>query len=219
MKKRKSCMKDIELFSGLSDTDKELIPKLARSKIIKKGETLFEEGSPCNSIYLICSGKIALIKYTEDGKKVILDIVGENSILGEATIFEDMSNTFFAVAIEDVFCCICHKEDFIILLSNAEIAVKMVSYYVSKLNSYTENIYNFAYKDVKDRVLSMLTNLANKYGEERDDGLALDFYLSHEDISNMAGASRVMVTNVISDLKSDNLISIDRRRYVIHKKV
>lgn len=218
MKSKISCMKDIELFSGLSEAEKEMIPKLARPRTVKKGEMLYEEGSPCDSIYLICTGKIALIKYTEDGKKIILDIVGEGCILGDATIFENMMNTFFAVAMEETFCCVCHKEDFITLLNNPEIAMKIIAYYVSKLNNYTESLCNFAFKDVKDRVFSILVNLADKYGESRIDGLALDFYLSHEDISNMAGASRVMVTKVINDLKIENLISLDGRRYVVHKK-
>jgi len=211
------CMKEIELFSGLSDNEKEMIPKLAKSKIIKKDETLFNEGSPCDSIYLICSGKIALTKYTEDGKKIILDIVGEGCILGETTIFDDMQNTFYAVAMEEVFCCVCHKDDFLTLLGNPLIAVKIIAYFINKLNSYTERLAIFTYKDVKNRVFSLLSNLADKYSVARPDGQILDFYLSHEDISNMAGASRVMVTNVINDLKSENLIGLEGRRYIVKK--
>jgi CRP/FNR family transcriptional regulator len=211
-------MNELELFSGLNDAEKKQIPKLARPRTYKKGQIVFEEGSPCDRIFLICSGKISLTKYLENGREITLDIIGEGYILGEAAIFENTHNTFHAIALEDSFCCICHGEDFLELLKKSEISMKIIAYFIKKLNSYTENYYNFAFNDVKQRVLGILTNLANRYGETHKNGTAIDFYLSHEDISNMVNASRVMVTHVINRLKAENAISLSERRYVVHKK-
>ena len=45
------CMKDLEIFQKLNESEKAQIPKLARGKQYKKGELIFSEGDPADTIY------------------------------------------------------------------------------------------------------------------------------------------------------------------------
>ncbi|SNS98029.1 transcriptional regulator, Crp/Fnr family [Anaerovirgula multivorans] len=215
MKKSIKCMKDMDLFQALDDIEKQKIVKLAQGRSYLKGEIVFSEGEKSDTIYLIRSGRILLFKVSEEGKKIILDILEEGDIIGENTIFDDMCHTFSAKAIEDAFVCRCFKSDFSKLLINPDISIKIIKSLTDKLNNYTDTMANMAFCDVKNRVLNTLIRLGRKYGSITPEGIKLDIYLSHEDIAHLINASRVMVTNTIKALRKEGKIFVSKRHYII----
>lgn len=215
MKRNIKCMKDMDLFQALDDIEKQKIIKLAQGKSYLKGEIVFSEGEKSDTIYLIRSGRILLYKVSEEGKKIILDILEEGDIIGENTIFDDICHTFSAKAIEDTFICRCFKSDFSKLLVNPDISIKIIKSLTDKLNNYTDTMVNMAFYDVKNRVLATLIRLGKKYGSITPEGMKLDIYLSHEDIAHLTNASRVMVTNTIKVLREEGKIFVYKRHYII----
>lgn len=215
MKEKIKCMKDLELFKGLNEYDKENISKLARAKVYSKGEIIFNEGDSADKIYLVRSGKIILYKVSEDGKEIILDILEEGDIIGENTIFENMVHTFGAKAIDKTFICSCSQDDFISLLSNIDISLKIIKSLTEKLNNNTQTMADLVFFDVKNRVLSILSRLGKKHGNETEEGIKLNIPLSHQDIANLVNASRVMVTNSINALRNEGKLDVDKKYFII----
>lgn len=217
MKKDIYCMKDLEIFSPLSEEEKNHITRLARGKLYKKGEFLFQDGDEADTIYLIRSGHILLSKTSDDGKQFSIDILGNGGIIGENTIFEEICYTFDAVSLENSYVCRCFKKDFLELLKNPQISMKIMKTMTDKVNIYTDTISSIAFYDVKNRVYKTLERISGRYGLQTEDGVLLDIFLSHEDIAHLSNASRVMVTNAISDLKKEGKISTKERHYIIRK--
>ncbi|KZL91898.1 Crp/Fnr family transcriptional regulator [Clostridium magnum] len=218
MKKKIKCMKDLDLFKPLNDIEKQKVVKLAHSRHFSKGEIIFNEGEPADAIYLLRSGKILLFKISREGKEISLDILNEGDILGENTIFDDIDHTFSARALEETFICSCQKVDFPKLLSNPEISIKIIKSLTDKLNTYTDSMANIALCDVKNRIMNTLIRLSKKYGVETPSGIQLKILLTHEDIAHLVNASRVMVTNMIKELKNEGKITIINRYYVIREE-
>ncbi|MBV7275956.1 Crp/Fnr family transcriptional regulator [Clostridium sp. PL3] len=218
MKKKIKCMKDLDLFQPLDDIEKQKIVKLAHSREFSKGEIIFNEGEPADAIYLLRSGKILLFKISSEGKEISLDILNEGDILGENTIFDDIEHTFSARALEETFICSCQKVDFPKLLSNPEISIKLIKSLTNKLNTYTDSMANIALYNVKNRIMNTLIRLSKRYGVETPSGIQLEILLSHEDIAHLVNASRVMVTNMIKELKNEGKIIIVNRHYVIKEE-
>ncbi len=215
-KKPFRCMKDLELFDSLSEQDKSKIVELTRSKYYKRGEMLFCEGDPLNSIYLICFGQVWLTKTSEAGKEIILDILDPGDIMGENTFLEDLECNINARAEQDTMICVCDTNDFYELLKNPDIAVKLIKRLSGKINQYSNNIADLSFYDVRERVLNLLVRLSEKYGEEREKGSFINLYISHDEIAQMVNASRVMVTNVIKTLREDGYIEVIDRKFLLH---
>lgn len=209
------CMKDLELFQKLNPSEKAEIIKLARGKQYKKGELIFAEGDLADTIYLVKAGKVLLYKISEEGKALSLNILQENDIFGENTILEDNCQTMHAKALEDVFVCTCTQKDFLSLLINPSVAFKVISYLSEKLNNYTQQAAVMAFQDVKGRVFSTLTRLAKDHGELTPEGLRINMVLSHQELANLVNASRVMVTNVLNDLKHEGVIGVSQRMFYL----
>ena len=65
------------------------------------GETLFDEGDPAGSAYLIESGQIAIYA-NDDGQPVLLSQLGPGAILGEMAVIDEAPRTASARAVTDV---------------------------------------------------------------------------------------------------------------------
>lgn len=211
----KHCMKDLSLFSSLSDDEREQIGILALKRTYKKQETIFRQGMEADSIYLIKSGRVRLYKISEDGKELTLDYLQAEDFFGEVTFFENTAHSLNAEAVEDTFVCSCTKELFMKLLNNPQTALKIVQYLGKKMNEYTENMSRAAFMDVKGRVLGVLEKLAENYGKQDCNGTTIAFDLTHQDIGCLVNASRVMITNVLSELRKEKVVQIIGQRITL----
>ncbi|WP_432661995.1 Crp/Fnr family transcriptional regulator [Wukongibacter baidiensis] len=218
MKKQIKCMKDLKIFDCLNDDEKKEVVRLARPRFFKKGESFFAEGSPCDAIYFIRTGRVLLYKISENGKEVGLDILQQDDIFGENTILEDVYHTFSAKALEDTFACICLRSDFFKLLNKPDIALKVIQDLTTKLNSYTEQMANLAFNDVRGRILNILRRLVRKHGQITSEGIKININLSHQDIANLVNASRVMVSNVLKNLRNEGKIIINQKNFFLIDK-
>lgn len=212
------CMKDLDIFSALSPAEREQIGNLALKRTYRKQESIFMQGTEADTIYLIKTGRVRLYKVSEEGKEFTLDFLKAEDIFGEVTFFENAVHTMNAVAMEDTFVCSCTRELFVKLLNNPETALKIVQYLGKKMNDYTENMTRSAFQDVRGRVLGVLCKLAGSYGKQTETGFTLVLELTHQDIGSLVNASRVMVTNVLSELRKEKLVHIDGQRITLSQE-
>ena len=212
-------MKELALFATLNFVEREKIGVLAGKKVYRKNEMLFRDGESAHTIYLIKYGRVRLFKVSESGKEITLDILKEDDILGENTFFEENAHhTMNAQAMEDTFICSCNKEHFAILLQNPQTALKIIQLLGGKLNNYTDKVASIAFQDVKGRISVMLLRLADEYGKPSPKGTIIDINLTHQDIASLVNASRVMVTNVLGDLKQEGAIATRGHQLVLLSK-
>jgi len=77
---------------------------------IREGEVLFREGDSADSIFLIVSGEINIIKKKLLGKTKSY-IYNENTFLGQEDFLEEMSRTSIAVALRDSYLISLSKDE------------------------------------------------------------------------------------------------------------
>lgn len=76
----------------------------------------------------------------------------------------------------------------------------------------TGNVKSFALLDVAGRLARTLTELAVPHA----DGFVVEQRVTHQELANMVGSSREMVTRALKDLVRHGYISIERRHIVVH---
>ena len=87
-------MKDIlgrsNLFKGLSDAELEKLLPLCREEVYEAGTTIFSEGSLCDTMYIVKSGKVALeinLHISRAGEEsATIDIVTRGGFLGYSAL-------------------------------------------------------------------------------------------------------------------------------------
>jgi CRP/FNR family transcriptional regulator len=57
--------------------------------------------------------------------------------------------------------------------------------------------------------------LAEDFGREIEEGTVIDLVLTHQEIANLIGSSRVTVTKLINKFIDDGMITIKKRKIII----
>lgn len=139
-------------------------------RTFQPGEVLFREDEPGNTMFVIQSGSVRITKSTRDGTKT-LAILGPGEFFGEMAILNAKPRTATAEAESAVRVLEIDAKTFgQMVVSNAEIAVRMITKLARRLDSANALIEVLMHRDPKARVILGLCRQAELIGEQRDDG-------------------------------------------------
>lgn len=119
---------ELSFFPFLEEKDLSGVPCFFERREVKAGELLFHEGDPCDYLAYIIKGSLEIKKQTEfQGRKFILGIYGEGSIVGELCILDAVPRAVTAVAKEDTTLVVLTREQLDQMLSQCpELGVKFL---------------------------------------------------------------------------------------------
>ncbi len=104
-------LRNIPLFGGVEPDKLKLLAFASDRIFFKRGQTLFSEGGPATSGYVILSGDVDVYELVDGGIVRTCD-VEQYSIIGYLALFSDDPRTTTAVAIDDVKALQITRESF-----------------------------------------------------------------------------------------------------------
>jgi CRP-like cAMP-binding protein len=189
------------------------------SKIIhfKKGHLMCGIGDLCDYIYIVKEGIIKVFLLTSEGKESILAIRHPGNIIGLTAIFGWPRRVSYVAALSNVDVLKVRTNDIRNMILNdiklSEFIIKMLC---DRLHHSRRLIYNLSAKDVRDRLISLMIDLTNECGIQKDDGILINLELTHEQISQMIATSRQSVTVILNDLERKKIIKNAQKKITIH---
>jgi len=208
MSKCEQCI--VRQLNSLKSLNKEELVRISAcktSRIIKKGEVLFEEGDHINGVFCISDGICKVSKMSSNGRDQIIHLVHKGDILGERSLINDEVANLKATAINDMEVCFIPREEIIRdLARNSEFSMNVLKDLASSLKSADNVIVDMAQKTVKQRLAEMLINLEEKFGHDLNN--ILNIHLSREDIANIIGTATESAIRLLSEFKKEGVISL-----------
>jgi CRP/FNR family transcriptional regulator len=182
-----------------------------------KHHVIFSPGMPADFIYFIEKGRVRLTRLSTDGRTVILALLGPGDLIGEAA-WETAERDTYAETLEDTRLYQLTKESFESLVrQNPEFALRLIQVTGERLKQAQARIEDLVFRQVPSRVARLLVNMAENHGKVTPNGIKLEFSLTHQEIADMVGSSRVTVTQVLNKFRTDRLINIESKRVTIYK--
>lgn len=210
------CLKELPLFQGLSEADFNGICPGTINKSVAKGQFLFRQGDLNHAVYLLKSGKLKLLQNTEDGREIIIGIVGPGEVLGETTLFQEKGLAFSAVAIENARLCGFDRRNLEMMIeNNPGFAVKIISHLAHKLNTAIQQATESSGASVKEKLMKLLIKLANEHGKTSSEMTIIELNITQQEMGNMIGASRVKVAQVLKKLRDAGVIGNKGKYYTV----
>lgn len=175
-----------------------------------KGTTLFEEGSPSNSVFVICTGQVKLFCTSKEGKTLILKIAMPGDVLGLGAVVSGAAYEVTAETVRPTQIKSIQREDFLSFLEKHGEG----SLHAAKALS---NDYKTAFVDARRLALSgsaagRLAGVLLDWGKTAaacgKSEMRFTMALTHEELANMVGSSRETVTRMLTRFKKDELIRI-----------
>jgi CRP/FNR family cyclic AMP-dependent transcriptional regulator len=205
----------IPLFSGLPEEALTKIEQHGSIKSYKKNTIVINEGDETDSLYVILSGRVKVFLSGEDGREAVLNHQGPGEYFGEMALIDRQPRAASVMTLEPSRFMIISRGDFMdCLAANPEIAMNLIRPLNSRIRMLAQNVSSLALLDVYGRVARTLLQHAGK-----EDGKLITGKLTQQEIADMAGASRAMVSRILTDLRTGGYISIANKRITIHQKL
>ena len=211
-------LKEVPLFSGLSDSDLTTLAEIVSRKQYTKSETLFHQGDPGLEFLVLTSGSVKVELMNADGKELTLTILTPYQFLGELALLDDVPRSATVVALESSEFLSINRKEFARLLERyPSMAVPMLRALTRRIRVLTDDIASMAFLDSYARVTRKILSLAEEMGEPQADGsIFINQSLTHQQLANLVGTTRETVTKILNQMKDNNLISIRRHRITVH---
>ena len=209
-------LKNIPLFSNLAESDLAILCSHAVTKKFSKNTIIINEGDETDSLYVILSGKVKVFLSDEQGKEIILNIEGPGEHFGEIALLDEAPRSASVMTLEPSSFLIISKADFKdCLAKNPNIAIGLIKELTSRIRMLTGNVKGLALRDVYGRVAETLLNLA----AEENGTLTISERPTQQELANMVGASREMVSRILKDLTIGGYIEVEDKKIAIRRKL
>jgi len=179
-----------------------------------RGATIFLEGQPSRGVYLLCSGRVKLSTYSEQGKAIILRFADPGELLGLSSVIAETNHEKTARAVENCSVSFIKKKDFIDIVESNHDAT---------LNALKQLSRNYQKAHMQICSLGLSTSVGDKLARlllqwcpdgAREPVRIMPHY-THGEIAEMIGTSRETVTRLLNDFRDRGLITFSRTELCI----
>jgi len=207
MGKCEQCIiKEFNSLKTLTNDELVRISNCKTSRIVKKGEVIFEEGDTLKGIYCVREGICKLTKLSSNGKDQIIKLVVKGELIGQRSLVSDESVNLSAVALNDMELCFLPKTEIISdLQKNTNFTFDLLKEMAHDLKEADDIIVNMAQKSVRQRLAETLIYINDSFGTKSDGTLSV--LLSREDFANIIGTATESTIRVLSQFKKEDLIT------------
>jgi|TARA_B110000116_G_scaffold271297_1_gene291651 CRP-like cAMP-binding protein len=205
-------LRNVPIFSDLSDSD---LTKIALKMVPReygKGKMILLEESHGESFFIITSGAVKVTRLSDDGREVILAILGESDFFGEMSLLDGSGRSANIVANETAIMLTLSRRDFLECLeSYPKIAISLLEELAIRLRKSDQQIESLSLSDSEQRIGITLIRLAEELGTIKQGNVFIKNLPFQQDIANMAGTSRETVSRTLKLLEDKSLIMKENR--------
>src|SRR5688500_19923244 len=104
-------LRTVPLFSKLDDSELVRFTELTREKAYPKGSVIVFEDDPGDSLFVVRQGRVKVVLIGEDGREVILGVLGVGEHFGELSLIDEQPRSAHVIAMEDAQMLGRRRED------------------------------------------------------------------------------------------------------------
>lgn len=182
-----------------------IVPALARRRIVK-GQVLYRQDEVSDRVFVVVSGRVGITMLRSDGQELLIDIVGAGALCGEGAAFDGLPRFSSASVLEDCEMLVIPAADFCKLMSvHAELSPLVVQTIALKQRMLATRLAQVTQASPEFRITELLSQIMTPD--------APTIVLTHQQIANLIGASRITVTRAMQKLRRGGAVRCQRGQY------
>ena len=180
------------LFGELPEDVLERIVDEVDDRDLQRGDIIFREDDPPDELYIVLSGRIAIVNKSIDGRESMVALMEPGDLFGEMGLFDGKGRSAQARALEDsVVTCIPYQPVRSLYEETPIYLWQVIQMLAGRLRNMDEALADSVFLDVTGRTAKKLLELA---GESEEFSLPI----TQEELAGMVGASRERVNKAIA---------------------
>lgn len=212
-----ACVRQVPVFSGLSDEELVMIDSITDSTPYSKGSQVCREGEPSAALYVVKSGLIKLTKNSMEGKQHIVRFLFPGDYFGQFALLHNKNNDVTAEMVESGVVCRMHRKDFIPLLEqNAGLSFSFLMSVSEQLHLAEETAGAMHMLEVEKRLARLLIYLYTRNLSESERTMqswrqSVDLPSAQKEIAAMIGTTAETLSRKLNKLEALKIIAMHKR--------
>lgn len=185
-------------------------------KDYKKGEYIYMPDQSSDKIYFINSGRVKVGTFGDNGKEITKAILSKGEVFGELALVGEDVRRDFAYVMEDAGVCIVTVTEMKSLLKDHNgLSLFLMKIMGSRVLAMESRLESLVFKDSRSRIVEYLAELVESSGQRVGYEWVVRNFITHQEIANLTATSRQTVTTVLNELRTDNLLTFNRKRLLV----
>lgn len=185
-----------------------------------KGAELFSMGSPADVVFAVLTGLVKVHSARADSDPVLVELAGPGDLVGYADFADadgERSQLFQATALSN--CCVAlftrHQIAEVLKGLEPEALLRIAESINSMWASVVYRYATFLGMSLRKRLEIVLGELAERFGVPDSRGTLLLPELAQEELAEMIGSSRPMVSKLLTEMTERGLLIREGRRHIL----
>ena len=202
------------LIANLGDEERDQLLAAASRRTVSKGQFLFHEGDPAEGLFVLAGGCMKLVRFTPQGKELLLHLVHPGQTFAEAALFGRRTYPASSVAVASSEVWVWPRPRLVQLLKGSpELALALVlsvsvwtRHLVGKLELLTQ-------RRVEERLAVYL--LGHVHGQPLPTGASVELTETKSLIAAQLGTAPEVLSRTFRQLEEDGVLSVSGNRVEI----
>lgn len=212
----RTALANLNPLAALSQAALEALASSAKMYNLRTGEVLVRQGSEARSFYVLLSGGVRLVEYTDEGKAVSLKVYGAEDFFGLLAlsgVFQHYAN----IEALDETCLLAFPAAQVreLMYDYPELALLVIDLLTAHVQQSHQRIRELAVERTERRLARAILHFYEKFGSIETEGLRINLSLSQKDIADFTGATLETVNRILRKWEGDELIQIARKQIII----
>src|SRR5271156_286721 len=204
------------------------LPRTAASALLErhmlvrypKGAELFSMGSPADVVFAVLTGLVKVHSSRAGSDPVLVELAGPGDLVGYADFADSgggRSQLFAATALSNCTIALFTRHQIAEVLKSLEVdsLLRITEAINSMWSSVVYRYATFLGMSLRKRLEIVLDELAERFGVPDSRGTLLLPELAQEELAEMIGSSRPMVSKLLTEMTERGILVRDGRRHIL----
>ena len=206
-------LRDAPIFEGVSDRILSDFTNSSRIRALEKGEILFSQTDPADTVYIVRSGCIAIFLATLEGRELVINEMHRGDCFGELSLITDQPRSTGALARENSEVISIPRDVFLKgLEAEPELMRRVLETTALRLRVSSERESALAFLDSSARIAKVLLQLDQ---QADNDGV---IKVTQEDLAQYVGLARQTVAHTLGEWRRVGWVETGRVRIEIKNR-
>jgi CRP/FNR family transcriptional regulator, cyclic AMP receptor protein len=175
------------------------------------GATIFEKGSPGDSMMVVLSGRVRISNVLPQGKEAILNTLEPGDVLGEIALLDNKPRSADAIAIEPCELFVFRRRELTPFLeTHPAVTLRLVELLCERLRRLTDILEEVMFLNAVPRIARFLMRFAEEHGTRRGAAVSLGLRVPQGEVGSHVGLSRESVNRVLQHFRENGVLEIDK---------
>jgi|ERR1035437_4469460 CRP/FNR family transcriptional regulator len=208
---RTELLQRIPMFAGLEPEVIDALTQQAANRPFSSGQLLFNEGDPCEGMFLLVQGSVKIFKSSSSGRQLTLAVETAPATVAELPLFDGGPYPASVQAVDQVVALFIHKRDFrAVCLQHPQLPLQILTIVGRRLRALVALIESVTFGKVRQRLARTLVELADEAG-----GNSFSLPWTHQEIALNLGTVREVVSRNLNRFQAAGLIQVNHREIVV----